>query len=70
MAHPERFERPTPQIRSLVLYPAELRVPALMKADTYSEESGDASLFATELSFLCSGLYSNWHNARDSADPA
>ena len=26
MVHPERFERPTPLIRSQVLYPAELRV--------------------------------------------
>jgi len=25
-----------------------------LKADTYSEESGDASLFAIQLSFLCS----------------
>ena len=67
---PGAIRTPDPQIRSLVLYPAELRVPALMKADTYSEESGDASLFATQVSFLCSGLRGGRRNARYRADPA
>jgi hypothetical protein len=43
---PGAIRTPDPQIRSLVLYPAELRVPAKRKADTYSQPKRDASLFS------------------------
>ena len=54
MAHPERFERPTPRFVVWCSIQLSYGCLPLLKADTYSEESGDASLFAIQLSFLCS----------------